>query len=87
MKIVKAITICIVLCYIVVSVGVSSCTTPSQFKKKIQTAMEESYFEGQRDALEGDVRIKRNQDSCWIWSRSPWENNNAPLYDPSYNCQ
>lgn len=48
--------------------------------------MEQAYFEGQRDALNGDIRIKRNQDSCYIWTSSPWNSGEKPLFNPSFNC-
>lgn len=50
-------------------------------------ALEQAYFEGQKDALNNDIRIKRNQDSCWIWTKSPWDNGEPPIYNPSYECQ
>lgn len=49
--------------------------------------VEMAYFEGQRDALENDIRIKRSQDSCWIWTRSPWDDDTQPVFDPSFNCR
>jgi hypothetical protein len=52
----------------------------------VQKALEQAYFEGQKDALNGDIRIKRNQDSCYIWTSSPWDNGKEPIYNPSYNC-
>lgn len=48
---------------------------------------EQAYFEGQKDALNGDVRIKRNQDSCWIWVKSPWDSNIEPKFNPSFECE
>ena len=48
---------------------------------------EQAYFEGQRDALENNIRIKRNQDSCWIWISSPWNSGKEPVFDPSFNCR
>ena len=48
---------------------------------------EQAYFEGQRDALENNIRIKRNQDSCWIWVASPWDSGREPVFDPSFNCK
>ena len=48
---------------------------------------EYAYFEGQRDALTNDIRIKMNQDSCWIWTKSPWNSGKQPIYDPSYKCK
>lgn len=46
--------------------------------------MEKAYFEGQKDAIEGDVRIKKNKDSIYIWEKSPWNNGSKPLYNPDY---
>jgi len=48
---------------------------------------EQAYFEGQKDALENDIRIKRNADSCWIWAKSPWDSGRPPIFDPSFECQ
>ena len=53
----------------------------------VKKALEQAYFEGQRDAIENDIRIKRNQDSCWIWTKSPWNNGESPIFDPSFECQ
>ena len=44
---------------------VSSCTKLALVDMdEINTQFEYAYFEGQRDALDGDIRIKLNQDSC-----------------------
>lgn len=45
--------------------------------------MEQAYFEGQKDALNGDVRIRKNGDSCYIWIKSPWNNGSKPVFNPS----
>lgn len=49
--------------------------------------MEKGYFEGQVDALSGDVRIVRvySDDSIpkWDWAKSPWDSGRAPVYTPS----
>ena len=50
-------------------------------------ALEYSYFEGQKDALNGDIKIKKNNDSCWIWMETPWESGRPPIFNPSYNCK
>jgi hypothetical protein len=52
--------------------------------QKAQEACERAYFEGQRDALDGDVRIKMNKDSFFIWVKSPWNNGDKPIYTPTY---
>lgn len=39
---------------------------------EIREKMEFAYFEGQRDALMGDVRIAHN-DSVWYYTKSCWD--------------
>lgn len=46
----------------------------------IKMGMEYAYFEGQKDALEGDVRIKKVNGN-WEWSKSPWDDT---LTNPKY---
>ena len=41
--------------------------------------MEYAYFEGQRDCLEGDIRIKNTNDQ-WSWIKSPWDGHNINYY-------
>lgn len=54
---------------------------------KLRIVLEMAYFEGQRNALENDVRIKQNDKGCWEWSKSPWdEGNRMPTYNPK-NCE
>lgn len=48
----------------------------------VQIQQEESYFEGQKDALNNDVRIKKIHDSCYIWTKSPWNNHKKPIFNP-----
>lgn len=56
-------------------------------QSNLDEALEQAYFEGQKDAIEFDIRIKRNQDSCWIWQKSPWDSGKQPIFNPSFNCQ
>mgnify|MGYP000952285422 CR=1 FL=1 len=43
-------------------------------KRETQRLAEYAYFEGQKDAITGDVRIKYiEEDSCWVWTKSPWD--------------
>ena len=47
-------------------------------------ALEQAYFEGQKDAINGDIRIKLNSDSIYIWTKSPWDETGAsPLFIPT----
>lgn len=45
--------------------------------------MSKAYFEGQRDAINGDIRIKLNSDSVYIWTKSCWNDGTIPLFQPS----
>ena len=38
----------------------------------VKAACENAYFQGQREALEGDVRIAK-QGNEWIWTKCPWD--------------
>jgi len=38
----------------------------------IREKMEYAYFEGQKDALEGRVRVLKTHDGKYIWNGSPW---------------
>jgi len=42
--------------------------------------LERAYMEGQRDAIEGDIRIERERDD-WKWIKSPWDDSER---EPSY---
>lgn len=42
---------------------------------------EMAYFEGQYDAVRGDVKI-RQVDSVWLWTRSPWCSGRAVTWQP-----
>lgn len=38
-------------------------------------AMERAYFEGQKDAIEGVIRIEATSDG-YVWTKSPWDSCN-----------
>lgn len=48
----------------------------------ITKAVEEAYFEGQKDAINGDIRIKVTHDSCYVWTKSPWDSGKNPSFTP-----
>jgi len=54
------------------------CFSPSEKEKE-----EQAYFIGQRDALNGDVRIKLINDSCYVWTKSPWPDERTPKFKPT----
>lgn len=49
---------------------------------ELQSIIEQAYFEGQRDALNSDIRIKK-EGGKWIWIKSPWDDGLEPVFDPS----
>ena len=48
----------------------------------IKEAMEYAYFEGQKDCLNGDIRIQQVDDSSYIWIASPWDDGDEPTFKP-----
>lgn len=51
---------------------------------KIREACEKAYFEGQRDAITGDIRIELTSDSIYIWTKSCWDDSTRPIFNPTY---
>lgn len=49
-------------------------------------AIESGYFEGQRDALNNDFRIKKLPNGCYKWIKSPWDDQSAPVYNIEFKC-
>lgn len=54
-----------------------------ELEKAVKKSVEKAYFEGQKDALNGDIRIQLSQDSCYIWVKSPWDCGDVPIYTPT----
>lgn len=55
-------------------------------KLKVTELLENCYFEGQKDALNGNIRIKQTKDGCWVWTKSCWDNGTKPIFNPSNVC-
>ncbi len=53
-----------------------------EIKFELQKALEEAYFKGQKSALEGDIRIKRTKDNCYVWTKSCWDSEKKPIFNP-----
>lgn len=49
-------------------------------KNQITVMCEKAYFEGQTDAIHGDIRIKYLNDSVWVWTKSPWNDGSKPTF-------
>lgn len=63
---------------------ISSCIRIVTEDQMIELA-EVAYFEGQRDAISGDVRIKLGSDSVYYWAKSPWDcNYRRVTFNPTY---
>lgn len=45
---------------------------------------EQTYFEAQRDALSGDVRIKKLDNRTWVWVKPPYNDTTKPFSDTIY---
>lgn len=43
---------------------------------------EEAYYEGQKDALEGRIRIKKTDRGNYVWIESPWDSGTEPTFHP-----
>lgn len=72
---------------VLITISFTSCDYGVYKNTELYETAEQAYFEGQRDALSGDIRIKRNVDSCWIWTESPWDGGRVPTFDPSFDCK
>jgi len=48
--------------------------------KKILILIEDAYFQGHVDAIDGDIRIEKISDSNYVWTKSPWTDS-EPLLD------
>lgn len=50
-----------------------------------RTGIEYAYFEGQKDAISGDVRVIVGHDSVYYWKKSPWKDGSQPFYGEFYD--
>lgn len=53
-------------------------------RKEVIKALENAYFEGQKDAINKDIRIKLNSDSTYKWIKSPWDDGEPPIFIPNH---
>lgn len=77
------------LCILLVAVLFTSCDyiviDRSETVEEMTKLVEMAYFEGQRDAIGGDIRIKLNPiDSTYVWIKSCHDDGTKPLYNPTY---
>jgi hypothetical protein len=43
---------------------------------------EYAYFEGHKDAIEGDIRIEKQPNGRYKWLKSPWNDGDLPSFNP-----
>lgn len=53
----------------------------------IQEGAEAAYFDGQRDAMNGEWKIQRLKNGCYKWIKSPWKDQQAPIYNINFKCE
>ena len=50
----------------------------------VKIAQEWAYFEGQKEAMNGDIRIKYDEQlKTYSWTKSCWDDGMTPTFDPS----
>jgi len=64
--------------------GSSFLSSCNEYPLSNKSSLERGYFEGQKDAINGDIRIKLNSDSIYIWKKSPWDDGCYVTYNPTY---
>lgn len=47
--------------------------------------IEAAYFEGQKDAINGDIRIQHDGNCNYSWKSSPWDSGMETTFDPGAN--
>jgi hypothetical protein len=48
--------------------------------ESLTTLLEYAYMEGQRDYMDGDIRIEKNSYGDYVWIKSPWNQGDEPTY-------
>jgi len=49
--------------------------------KEVTRLCEQSYFEGQKDYMNGDIRIQKDGTN-YSWTKSPWDEGMIPIFNP-----
>lgn len=71
-----------VILSILITAAFTFCLFAAAYLHVIKHRMELAYFEGQRDAMEGDVRISQLDNGCYVWITSPWNDGDKPSFYP-----
>jgi hypothetical protein len=63
-------------------------TDPNAVRNAAQEGLEQAYFNGQRDALTGDIHIKFDTNSAaWVWTSSPWRSKVKTIFQPVVHAE
>ena len=77
-----------IICILLITILFTHCgykvVTTDDIKNLSDECAELGYFSGQKDALNGDIRIKLNEDSVYIWTKSCWNSGKTPIFAPTY---
>lgn len=47
-----------------------------------QSEYERGYFDGQKDAMQGKIKLINVRESIWTWRESPWPDGKKVIYKP-----
>lgn len=83
MKIIIPMFVIFILSLVIICITFSNSNSYRKLELLSIKMCEQAYFEGQKDAINNDVRIKLDKDSIYQWTESPWNNNRTPLFQPS----
>jgi len=51
--------------------------------RAVYADMEYAYYEGHRDAIEGNLRLEKVSEGCYEWTKSPWDDSDREVtYTP-----
>lgn len=64
--------------------GISASKNTLEYNEETANKItEKAYFDGQKDAIRGDIRIQLNKDSIYVWVKSPWNSGSRPISIPT----
>ena len=86
-KIIGYTVLSLYVAFMIVFIGILRANSNKEIKKKdnveiiLKSALEKAYASGQKDALDGDIRIKSIDFGRYVWIKSPWDSGNKAITD------
>lgn len=83
---------CCISFVLIMLLGIKSKCNPKQksveiyLHSQLRMKMEYAYFEGMKDAINGDIRIAKNDSGCWSWTKSCWDDGSEMVFNPNSIC-